>query len=51
MASERRCVADALRVRLEGEPRDYKEEALADFRHHKMDALGWIVVRPHPREG
>jgi hypothetical protein len=30
--------------------RDYDEEALTDFRHHRMDVLGWTVVRPHPRE-
>lgn len=30
--------------------RDYHEEALADFRHHRMNVLGWTVVRPHPRK-
>ena len=27
---------------------DLQEGALAAFRQHRMDVLGWTVVRPHP---
>ena len=30
-------------------PYDSNEEALSAFRNHRMDVLGWTVVRPHPK--
>jgi hypothetical protein len=33
----------------QSKPRDYNEEALADFRRHRLDGLGWRLIRGEGR--
>lgn len=35
--------------RWESEPNDYGEDALAEFRKHRLDGLGWRVIRGEGR--